>query len=433
MGGSDPPKARRREQVNRPELILSARDSTASKIENLEAGADDYLTEALRSRRARSAGKGLAAPRSGQLRLGSVDRTTCSPPGQEGRAPDRAYAQKSVPAGISGGDSRTMIMEHVWHQSFEGLMIHSWMSMSQALRASIDDPFPKKLIRTVRGVGYRLAEGESAMPTMWSTPFSARRLAPPHLLRPYSTLREPSSSCRYLADLESTILETQSRRARQIAETLVDILPRTGEAHLKKQIETLYAPELGDRFIRVTRPGGSVLYRVGGARRPELCIPASVAPVGSGGRMQGTRMPLRPDGRTLLVASQEIGAGGGASCYCWRLGNLGRAREPARETPPHSPSKKSNLNVLVACRWRRYRVRRALAPVEDRARKAAIITQHNLSERLPVPEMHARAGAPVHGAQPHDPAPPRTRLGVPRRLCSRTIFFRDLIHCSGRA
>jgi two-component system copper resistance phosphate regulon response regulator CusR len=53
--------------------------------------------------------------------------------------------------------SRTMIVEHVWDQSFEGLtnIVDVYV---RHLRAKIDDPFPTKLIRTVRGAGYRLSE-----------------------------------------------------------------------------------------------------------------------------------------------------------------------------------------------------------------------------------------------------------------------------------
>jgi heavy metal sensor kinase len=188
------------------------------------------------------------------------------------------------------------------------------------------------------------------------------------------------------AYLKSTILETQSRRARQIAETLVANLPRTGEAYLASQIETLYAPELGDRFIRVTRPGGSVLYR-SGAPADQSFDQASVAPVGSGGRMQGTRMDVLPDGRTLLVASQEIGAGGGAS-YIVEVGTSG---EPVNQLVRRLLTLLAlglPFVALVAAGGGYILVRRALAPVEQIARKAAIITQHNLSERLPVPETH---------------------------------------------
>jgi len=52
-----------------------------------------------------------------------------------------------------------MIIEHVWDQSFEGLTnivdVHI-----RHLRSKLDDPFPKKLIHTVRGVGYCLSDEE---------------------------------------------------------------------------------------------------------------------------------------------------------------------------------------------------------------------------------------------------------------------------------
>jgi two-component system copper resistance phosphate regulon response regulator CusR len=53
--------------------------------------------------------------------------------------------------------SRTMIIEHVWDQSFEGLtnIVDVYV---RHLRSKVDDPFPVKLIRTVRGVGYGLTE-----------------------------------------------------------------------------------------------------------------------------------------------------------------------------------------------------------------------------------------------------------------------------------
>ena len=53
--------------------------------------------------------------------------------------------------------SRTMIIEHVWDQSFEGLtnIVDVYV---RHLRSKVDDPFPTKLIRTVRGVGYGLEE-----------------------------------------------------------------------------------------------------------------------------------------------------------------------------------------------------------------------------------------------------------------------------------
>ncbi len=54
--------------------------------------------------------------------------------------------------------SRTMIIEHVWDESFEGLtnIVDVYV---RHLRAKVDEPFPAKLIKTVRGVGYSLGLG----------------------------------------------------------------------------------------------------------------------------------------------------------------------------------------------------------------------------------------------------------------------------------
>ena len=48
-----------------------------------------------------------------------------------------------------------MIIEHVWDESFKGLtnIVDVYV---RHLRRKIDDPFPQKLLRTVRGVGYAI-------------------------------------------------------------------------------------------------------------------------------------------------------------------------------------------------------------------------------------------------------------------------------------
>jgi two-component system copper resistance phosphate regulon response regulator CusR len=53
--------------------------------------------------------------------------------------------------------SRTMIVEHVWDQSFEGLTNIVDVYVRQ-LRKKIDDGHERKLFRTVRGVGYSINE-----------------------------------------------------------------------------------------------------------------------------------------------------------------------------------------------------------------------------------------------------------------------------------
>jgi two-component system, OmpR family, response regulator len=52
--------------------------------------------------------------------------------------------------------TRTMILEHVWNSSFEGLnnVVDVYIS---ALRSKVDRDFSQKLIRTNRGIGYTLS------------------------------------------------------------------------------------------------------------------------------------------------------------------------------------------------------------------------------------------------------------------------------------
>jgi two-component system, OmpR family, response regulator len=49
--------------------------------------------------------------------------------------------------------TRTMILEHVWNSSFEGLtnVVDVYIS---SLRSKVDRGFPEKLIQTNRGIGY---------------------------------------------------------------------------------------------------------------------------------------------------------------------------------------------------------------------------------------------------------------------------------------
>ena len=53
--------------------------------------------------------------------------------------------------------SRDRILDNVWNMDYEGVsnMVDVYI---RNLRKKVDDPFPVKLIHTVRGVGYVLRE-----------------------------------------------------------------------------------------------------------------------------------------------------------------------------------------------------------------------------------------------------------------------------------
>ena len=182
--------------------------------------------------------------------------------------------------------------------------------------------------------------------------------------------------------LEDNLLETQSRRARQIAETLLVTLPQTGEAHVINEIKSLYAPELSDRFIRVVRKDGSVLY-VSGPPNDQSFDTADVPAVKTSSSREFTRKERSPDGRSMVIAAFRAATNGGSSY----LVEVGASTLPI-ETMLHHLLLLLGMAlpvvVLIAAGGGSFLVKRALAPVDRIAHKAELITQHNLSERLPV-------------------------------------------------
>ena len=156
----------RRTNPSVPILVLTARAATQDKVNNFEAGADDYLTKPFAFAELVMRVKALLRrgpiTRSSVLRVGDleVDRLTqqVRRAGKRIELTPKEYALLEYLAANPGRVfSRTMIIEHVWDQSFEGLtnIVDVYV---RHLRTKIDDPFPVKLIRTVRGVGYGLAE-----------------------------------------------------------------------------------------------------------------------------------------------------------------------------------------------------------------------------------------------------------------------------------
>jgi heavy metal sensor kinase len=181
--------------------------------------------------------------------------------------------------------------------------------------------------------------------------------------------------------LESNVLDTQARRARQIADTLVAAASRTGDAAMAREVEELYAPEANERFIRITRGDGHVVYGSGSPRDGSF-DPATVpAPsLTRGGEFLRQESTLK--GSVLVAAYNYAGSDG--SRYVVEVGvSAARTDETVRQVLLMLAIGLP-IAVSVAVAGGFILVRRALKPVDNLSQKAAAITQHNLSERLPV-------------------------------------------------
>jgi DNA-binding response OmpR family regulator len=160
----------RRKGSKAPVLVLTARDATKDKVENFEAGADDYLTKPFAFAELLVRVKALLrrppVSHDHVLRIADleVDRLTqqVKRAGKRIELTSKEYALLEYLA--SHADrvlSRTMIIEHVWDESFEGLtnIVDVYV---RHLREKLDEPHEHKLLRTVRGVGYCLTDENEA-------------------------------------------------------------------------------------------------------------------------------------------------------------------------------------------------------------------------------------------------------------------------------
>jgi two-component system copper resistance phosphate regulon response regulator CusR len=170
LSGSEILERIRRKNSLVPILILTARDRTEDKVSNFELGADDYLTKPFAFAELLVRIKALLrrgpVNRSSVLRVGDLEIDRLSQKvkraGKKIELTGKEYSLLEYLATHPGRVfSRTMIVEHVWDQSFQGLtnIVDVYV---RHLREKLDDPFENKLLRTVRGVGYSLSDEAAA-------------------------------------------------------------------------------------------------------------------------------------------------------------------------------------------------------------------------------------------------------------------------------
>jgi two-component system OmpR family response regulator len=158
----------RSRKVNVPVLILSAKRSVEDRVRGLYSGSDDYLTKPFafselmaRVQALLRRASGATEPTSlvaGDLQLDLLSHEVK----RGGRTIDlqpREFALLEYLMRSAGRVvSRTMIMQHVWDYNFDPQSNVVEARISR-LRDKVDKGFDKKLIRTLRGVGYILEDG----------------------------------------------------------------------------------------------------------------------------------------------------------------------------------------------------------------------------------------------------------------------------------
>lgn len=156
----------RRHKLSTPVLFLTARDAVHDRVKGLELGADDYLVKPfafsellarVRSILRRGASRTATIVKVADLQI-DLDRHRATRGGKPLDLTPKEFLLLSLLMRRSGDVlSRTLIAEQVWdiNSECESNVVDVHL---RRLRSKIEDQYEKKLIHTVRGIGYVLEE-----------------------------------------------------------------------------------------------------------------------------------------------------------------------------------------------------------------------------------------------------------------------------------
>jgi two-component system, OmpR family, response regulator len=157
----------RREKVNTPVIILSAKRSVDDRVKGIQTGGDDYLTKPFSFSELlarvqgliRRASRGMDSVRLnvGDLSVDLLSREVLRGEAKIDLQPREFSLLEYLMRNAGRVVSKTMILEHVWDYSFDPQTNVVDVLVSR-LRNKVDRDYEKKMIHTIRGVGYVLKD-----------------------------------------------------------------------------------------------------------------------------------------------------------------------------------------------------------------------------------------------------------------------------------
>ena len=156
----------RKRGLGTPVLILTAKDTVDDRVRGLDGGADDYLVKPfalpellarIRALLRRGRPDQVLRLRQDELEMDLVSRTVTRA-GQTIELTVKEFEILEYLLRHAGRVvSREMLTRDVWRIAARATPLDNVIDVSMArLRRKVDDPFPAKLLHTVRGVGFAL-------------------------------------------------------------------------------------------------------------------------------------------------------------------------------------------------------------------------------------------------------------------------------------
>lgn len=155
----------RKNKIHTPVIILSAKGSVDDRVKGLQTGGDDYLTKPFAFSELLARVQALIRRASGatepttlsasELSMNLLTREVKRKDQQIELQPMEFSLLEYLMRNIGRVVSKTMIMEHVWDYNFDP-QTNVVEARICRLRDKVDRDFDKKLIHTIRGVGYVL-------------------------------------------------------------------------------------------------------------------------------------------------------------------------------------------------------------------------------------------------------------------------------------
>ncbi|PAU51834.1 heavy metal response regulator transcription factor [Pseudomonas indica] len=153
-----------------PVLFLTARDSVEDRVHGLESGADDYLVKPfafaeLLARVRSLLRRGTVSPQETRLAIADLEldllRRRVQRDGQRIDLTAKEFSLLELLMRRQGEVlPKSLIASQVWDMNFDSDTNVIEVAIRR-LRAKVDDNYPRKLIHTVRGMGYVLEDQDA--------------------------------------------------------------------------------------------------------------------------------------------------------------------------------------------------------------------------------------------------------------------------------